>query len=237
MGGCAMGGCAMGGCAMGGSATGGSATGGSAMGGSVMGGCATGGSAMGGSAMGGSSRGGCGMGGSSSTINSACSTVGFFFARPFRPASEDLSRIPEDLPRALRLRPAAAAFLPQKEAAFLLCGPAFRRNQAPKEVAARPACSRARSRPLAKLCLRLGLGAGGGSLDMALGAEEGGGYQFEPFAVAGVRSFLAVAAASSFSKRETTSWKRSLACSGLFWDRRMRPISSTASACQRGYCG
>ena len=207
------------------------------MGGSARGGCVTGGCVTGGCVTGGCVTGGCGMVGSSSTINSACSTVGFFFVRPFRPASEDLRRIPEDLPRALRLRPAATAFLPQKTAAFLLCGPAFWRSQAPKEVAAPPACSRARSRPLAKLRLRLGLGAGGGSLDMALGAGGVGGYQFEPFAVAGVRSFLAVAAASSFSKRETTSWKRSLACSGLFWDRSMRPISSTASACQRGYCG
>ena len=202
-----------------------------------MGGSAMGGSAMGGSAMGGSAMGGCGMAGSFSTINSACSMVGFFSVRPFNPASEDLRRMPEDLPRALRFRPAATAFLPQKTAAFLLCGPAFWRSQAPKEVVARPACSRARSRPLAKLPLRLGLGAGGGSLDMALGAGGVGGDQFEPVALAGVRSFLAVVAAFSFPKRETTSWKRSLACSGLFWDRRMRPISSTASACQRGYCG
>ena len=115
---------------------------------------------------------GCATGGSFSVRISACSTAGFFVRLLFSPANEDLRRLPVDLLKALSFLPAAAAFLAEDRAAFFPCGPAVWRNQEAKEEAPRSACLRARSRPLTNFCLRLGSGAGGGSLDMSF--EAGG---------------------------------------------------------------
>ena len=150
--------------------------------------------------------------------------------RFFSSERDGLRRLFDLRPRANSLRPVAAVFLPVADAIFLACGAALRLTQASSAEVPRTAFLRACCRPSTSFCLRLG--AGGGSLGMEFSTERSSGDHFDFFPLSDATSFLAAAAASSSPKRERTSSKRALACSGFFCPRRMRPIWRTASACQ-----